>query len=148
MTFVIQKQWSRSCAVLAGIALLGCAGCGGSPGPKTFAVTGQVQLADAGSEVLAGHFVEAALESDPSVRAYGEIGEDGKFALESLHSGSLRPGAVEGRYRVRVALADDDVEARKQAAQALHPRYLDFEKSGLSIQVPGDDPVSLPLSRQ
>jgi hypothetical protein len=130
------------------VILWGIPGCGGSAGPKTHAVNGQVQLAGGDVKDLAGHSLEAALGTDLTVRASGQIQEDGSFSLETLQAGVLHSGAVEGAYRVRIVLSDDDPEARRRAAQALHPRFLQFDSSGLSIQVPNNDPVTVVLSRQ
>ncbi len=130
------------------LSSLGLSGCGGPAGPKTSPVKGQVQLAGGDIKDLAGHSLEAALETDSSVRAYGQIQEDGSFALETLRAGVLLSGAAEGAYRVRVVLSDDDAEARRRAAEALHPRFLQFDSSGLSIRVPSNAPVTLTLSKQ
>jgi hypothetical protein len=61
---------------------------------------------------------------------------------------AVRPGVAEGKYRVRIVLSDDDPEARRRAAQTVHPRFLQFQASGLTIQVPSRDRVNLALSRQ
>ena len=115
------------------LGLFAIAGCGGPAGPKTYPVKGQVQLAGGEVKVLAGHNVEAALETDSTVRAYGLIQDDGSFELETLRAGVLQSGAAEGKYRVRVALSDDDPEARNRATQAVNPRFLTFDSSGLSF---------------
>jgi hypothetical protein len=139
-----ESKWS----VVVVLGLLTIAGCGGPAGPKTYPVKGQVQLAGGEVQVLAGHNVEAALETESTVRAYGLIKDDGSFELETLRAGVLQSGAAEGKYRVRVALSDDDPEARNRATQAVNPRFLAFDSSGLSFQVPTDAPVTLQLSRQ
>ena len=118
------------------IGLLGHAGCGGPAGPTTYPVKGQVQLADGEVKVLAGHNLEAALEADSTVRAYGLIHDDGSFELETLRAGVLQSGAAEGKYRVRVALSDDDPDARSRFAQAVHPRFLTFDASGCPSRCP------------
>jgi hypothetical protein len=122
----------------AALALLAVAGCGQS-GPKTHAVAGSVSLAGGDPTQLAGHYVEAALTTDPTVRASGVIGPDGRFKLETLADGRIQTGAPEGTYGVRLILSDDDgVKGPK-----VSPRYLRFETSGLSIQVPAKDDVKL-----
>ncbi len=103
---------------------------------------------DSSGKLWDGHNLEAALGTDLAVRAYGQIQEDGSFSLETLQAGVLYSGAAEGSYRVRIVLSDDDPGARRRAAQALHPRFLQFDSSGLSIQVPNNDPVTVVLSRQ
>ena len=125
----------------AALALLVAAGCGQS-GPKTHAVAGSVSLAGGDSAQLAGHYVEAALSTDPTVRASGVIGPDGRFKLETLAGGRVQKGAPEGTYGVRLILSDDDGVARPKVS----PRYLRFETSGLSIQVPAKDDVQLELA--
>jgi hypothetical protein len=95
---------------------------------------------------LAGSTVEAALESDPTVRAAGTIEPDGTFRLETLQAGEVRKGAVAGTYKVRLILTDDDPAARKRAAKAVHPRALKFETSGLALQVPAAGDVTLELA--
>jgi hypothetical protein len=122
----------------AALALLAVAGCGQS-GPKTHPVAGSVALAGGDSTQLAGHYVEAALTTDRTVRASGVIEPDGRFKLETLADGRVRSGAPEGTYGVRLILSDDDGVKRPKVS----PRYLRFETSGLSIQVPAKDDVKL-----
>lgn len=130
------------------LILLSAAGCGGGAGPGTHPVQGQVRLADRDVKVLAGHCLEAALMSDPLVRAYGEIQEDGGFALVTYRAGVISQGVLEGEYRARIVLSDDDVERRRQAAEAIDARYLDFDASGLTFQAPAGDFVTLDVIRR
>ena len=69
---------------LLSLAFTGC----GPGGPKTHPVRGKVELAGADAAPLAGSHVEAALVSDPNVRASGEIQPDGRFSLQTLHAGA------------------------------------------------------------
>ena len=128
-------------------ALLAFAGCSPS-GPAVHAVKGQVELTGGDIAPLAGHIVEVALASDPSVRASGEIKPDGKFQLESLLDGKIRSGALEGKYVARIVLADDDPQQRRTAAQTIHPKFLKFESSGLGLEVPAKEPVQLQVLRR
>jgi hypothetical protein len=116
-------------------------------GPKTYAVKGQLEVTGGDLKALAGHTVEVALDSDPQVRAAGQIQDDGSFTLESLQRGTILKGAAEGTYKARIVLADDDIAARNVAAKSLHPRYLQFDKSGLSLEVPAAQVVSLKVTR-
>ncbi len=125
------------------VGTIGIAGCGG---PKTYPVRGKVELAGGDIKLLAGSHVEAVLTTDPTVRASGEIQADGKFRLESLHSGVIRNGALWGEYQVRIILADDDQARRRQARQAVAPRYLDFKSSGVSLEVPVSGEVTITVS--
>jgi len=126
------------------LAMSGSVGCGSS-GPTTYPAQGQVQLATGDSRVLAGHALEAALETDSQVRAYAEIGEDGRFALESLLQGTIRQGALPGRYRVRLILSEDDPERRRQAADFIPARFLQFDTSEFTIEVPAANSIILAL---
>jgi hypothetical protein len=132
--------------MLATALLASLTGCGAS-GPPVHRVQGTVQLTDGNVSDLAGHTLEAVLENDSTIRAYGAIGEDGRFQLESLLGGQIRPGAMAGKYVVRLVLGDDDPELRKRAAQAVNKRFLNTETSGLSISVPASGDVTLSLSR-
>jgi len=132
---------------LAAMILLAIAGCSES-GPTTHHVKGQVRLAEQEAKFLAGHTVEAALVTDPLVRAYGEIQDDGSFSLETYRDGAVHKGVLGGKYLVRVVLSDDDAERRRQAAQAIDPRYFDFNASGWTIDAPTDEIVSLNLIRR
>ncbi len=132
----------RIALLLGTIALAGC----GPSGPATHPVSGRVSIPSGDVAALAGSTVEAALDSDPTVRAAGTIEQDGTFKLETLQSGVIRKGAVAGTYKVRVILTDDDPAARKKAAKAVHPKALKFETSGLTFQVPAPDEVRLELA--
>lgn len=132
--------------MLATALLASLTGCGAS-GPPVHRLQGTVQLAEGNVSDLAGHTLEAVLESDSTVRAYGAIGEDGRFELESLLGGEIRPGALAGKYAVRLVLGDDDPESRRRAAQAVHKRFLNVETSGLSLSIPNSGDVTLSLSR-
>jgi hypothetical protein len=106
-----------------------------------------VELAAGDVAQLAGNQVEAALDGDPTVRASGVIQPDGTFALETLHDGVITKGAREGNYRARIILSDDDRASLRRSAQALHPRFLQFQTSGVSFQVPADGDVTVRLSK-
>src|SRR4051812_2514305 len=103
----------RSFVALVGLASWFVVGCGPS-GPKTYTVQGKVNLAGGEVQKLAGNHVEAALASDPTVRVSGEIRDDGSFSLETLRSGAVLKGAPEGRYQVRVVLADEGASDQRK----------------------------------
>lgn len=136
------------CRVRAGLILgfaIACAGCGQS-GPKTYPVAGKVVLTAGDASKLAGHHVEAALEGDSAVRAFGIIGADGSFTLETLQAGAIQKGAREGKYQVRILPADEDDDGRKLKRPPVAARHLKFETSGLSIQVPANGEVTLAVA--
>ena len=141
---------SKNWLVAAGLvvpSLFGTTGCGPT-GPKTHVVKGQVQLPDGDIKVLAGHALQVIQENNPQIQAYADIKPDGSFALETYDQGEIRKGALEGRYKARIVLADDDAEIRAQAVRAVPPAYLQFETSDLTIEVPAKSDVKLPLVRR
>jgi hypothetical protein len=134
---------SRQRILAAFIAVAGLLAGGCSSGPKTYSVKGKVDHSAGEVSALTDVIVEASLESDPTVRASGSVQSDGSFTLETLHAGVIYKGALEGKYQVRFILPDDDKEARRKAVKALDPRFLKFETSDLSLQVPPNGEVVL-----
>lgn len=132
----------RTLVVVTAISMLSLTGCGNS-GPKMHAVKGKVEIEAGEVKNLAGTNIEASLDADPTVRASGVVGADGSFTLETLHEGVIKKGAREGTYQVRFILPDDDKEARRAAARSLDKRFLKFETSGLTLQVPSTGDVTL-----
>jgi hypothetical protein len=93
---------------------------------------------------LAGHTVEVALATDPTVRGFGTIGTDGRFKLERLVEGKLTPGLPSGEYQARLILNDEgDGQTKKPKVP---PRYLNFKTAGWSVQVPTTADVTLTLA--
>ena len=123
---------TRLVLILALLSILGC----GRGGPRTHSIKGKVELASGDVKLLAGSFVEAALISDSNVRSSGVIQPDGSFKLGTLHAGSVVNGAGEGKYQVRILLADDDNQAYRQAVTAIAPRFLDFRRLDCSSMCP------------
>lgn len=76
-------------------------GCGkNADAPRTYPVTGKVIYK--GGAPLAGGSIHFTSTSDPSVRAVGEIGNDGSFTLSTLIGNQKLAGAVEGTHEVSV----------------------------------------------
>jgi hypothetical protein len=117
-----------------------------SDGPATHPVKGTVELAGGDIKLLAGSHIEAALASDPAVRASGEIQDDGSFKLQTNAAGGILDRVKEGKYQVRIILPDDDREARRRAGKAIAARFLQFKTSGLTIQVPTPGAVTIAVS--
>ncbi len=142
-----KPNWHRIALVsfLTGIGLLTIVGCG-SKGPKTYAVKGQIELPQGDVTALKGHNIEVTLENDPLVRAAGQIQENGAFTLETLAGGEIHQGALEGNYKARLVVVDDDAESKRRAIEAINPRYFQFDDSGLSFHVPAKDVVKLQVS--
>lgn len=123
--------------------LLALTGCGGSSGPKTYAVEGRVTLSGGDPAALAGHYIETTKQGSAET-AFAVIEPDGRFKLESLHAGNLAKGATEGDYQVRLVLSDDIINAnRKPAKSPVAAKYLQFKSSGLSLHVPPKGDVAL-----
>jgi hypothetical protein len=106
-------------------------------------VAGKVTLARGAVADLAGHHVEAALTTDPTVRASGVIRADGGFTLATLRGGTLVPGAREGTYRARILPADEADDGQKLRRPPVAARALRFETSGLEFTVPAAAEVTL-----
>ena len=121
------RLYGAVAVVAAGLMTLGC----GQTGPETHPVSGRVVLTGGDAGQLAGHHIEAVMDSDPTVRASGVIGPDGTFALETLHAGEVRKGAIAGRYQARVVPAEENEEGKKLQKPPVAPRHLKFETSGL-----------------
>lgn len=135
-------------ALLVGIVSLGLVGCRESGGAVTYPVNGTVVLESSEPALLAGHNIEIALESDPAIRAFAEIQPDGHFELNTLHEGTVHAGAIEGVYRARIILSDDDALTRKQLAKTIDPKALMFDSTPFVVQVPADDPVLISVKRR
>ena len=133
--------------VITATLFLASTGCNRA-GTKTYPVRGKIEAAGSDTRALSGHTVELALETNPQIRAAGQIQDDGSFVVETLHGGLVLPGAAEGKYQARIVLSDDDIAGKKLVAKSLHPRYFQFDKSGLAIQVPAAEVVSLKVTRR
>ncbi len=53
--------------------------------------------------------------------------------------GKLVSGVQPGVYQARVVIADDEIDHKKLASKVLPKRYLNFDQSGWTIQVPSND---------
>ena len=125
--------------VAAALALPGC-----DPDlPKTHPVTGKVALAGGDVSHLAGHCVEVVLEGNPNVRASGVIGPDGGFALETLHAEHVLKGVQEGKFQARILRNEEDDDGKKLKKPPVAPKFLKFDSTPLSIDVPPAGEVTL-----
>ncbi len=129
------------------LLLAAACGCGGSD-PKTYAVQGKVVYKGQAGNVgqLAGGRVRFQSLTDPAVTGLGEIEEDGSFALGTFFHDKSLPGVPAGRYKVRLDPPGDDDEGKAQRG-LLHPKYLDFDKSGLTFTVPASGDLVLEVER-
>jgi hypothetical protein len=125
------------------------AGCGGQSQPM-HPVKGKVLYKNSGEPLPAGGTITFESASPPYLRATGRIEPDGSFELSTLDVG---PGAPEGEHRVRVEpeVPDSvDMSQGYSAAQAriVHPKYLQFETSGLTYKVvPGENNFTVEVEK-
>lgn len=125
----------------------GTVGCGPN-GPKLHPVVGKVVPADQEVADLAGCSIEIVDTTNEANRGFALIQPDGQFVVESLQAGEVKQGVVDGVYKARIILNDEDQAARKRAADAVASRYRSFETSGLEISVPATGEVVLPVVRR
>ena len=137
----------RGSAILAAFSLFLLIGCS-SQSIKTYPVIGKVELKDGDVALLNGSGVELKHEGDEFLRPSGNINSSGSFTVKTLYQGEILPGAPEGKYKARIILGDESDEGvPKRPPKLLHPRFLDFDKSGLTFTVPASD-YKVPLSRK
>jgi hypothetical protein len=125
------------------VTLAGCGSGAGAKGPATVPVQGKVVFARGGdSKALFSN--QCRIEFDcierPGVRAVGQIEEDGTFTVATIVEGAGSIGAVPGTHRVRL-----DVDERLERLVA--PQFLSFEKSGITIKLPSDQPLEIKVWR-
>ena len=124
----------RHCVVLGAVAaIVGC-----SEAPKTYPVRGIVRFPD-GKLLQSGSIeFEGAIDRKERVVARGMVGADGSFVLGTY---TVDDGAVLGEHRV-VVISDQIIgnsierpELLEERPQQLHPKYRDFNRSGLVFTV-------------
>ncbi len=142
--FMSQLNISR---VVLGFAFVGVVGCGPS-GPQLHPVVGKVVPADQEVADLAGCSIEIVDTANDANRGFALIQPDGQFVVESLQAGEVKQGVLDGVYKARIILNDEDQASRKRAANAVATRYQKFETSGLEISVPSSGEVVLPVLRR
>ncbi len=91
--------------LVAGLALGVMAGCSGSSLGKTYPVKGKVVFR--GGKPARGGTVELVSTTDPALRAFGDIEDDGSFTLTAFKDRKESPGVVEGEYQVFIELRVD-----------------------------------------
>lgn len=123
------------------ILFSGTAGCGGkAETPKapfdTSPVEGKVAFKGGKGRInlLERGKVWFKSNKDPTVEAVGTIDSEGAFTMSTLTSDRAWPGVPPGQYKVRLEVPlDDDREPQTNIVQA---KYLDYDKSGLTVSVP------------
>lgn len=132
---------------LLAMPLGGLGGCG-ERGPQTFPVQGKVVFKGKSGNVgqLAGGNVRVQSIADPSLTAVGEIADDGSFSLGAYIKDKGYPGVPAGQYKARVDPPEDDEEGLPLRG-IIHPKYQDFDKSGLTFTVPLPGELVITVSR-
>ena len=128
-------------AAASALSLLLLFGCSGS-GIKTHPVSGKVNVKDGDAAMLTGSTVQLVREDDETIRPYGNIDASGSFTVKTPYKGEVVQGAPAGKYKARLMLGDESdegVPSRKGKGNVIHPRFLEFDKSGLSMTVPSGD---------
>lgn len=98
------------------------------PPPKTFSIRGEVyrkgKLATFGG-------IQLIHQTEPNVRAVGEIGPDGKFELKTIRGNEEFPGGVAGEYKAVLVFTASD------PAYHLKPIFKVEEKDNVfKVEVP------------
>ena len=127
--------------VLLGITVVGCKRA--AEAPPTFPVRGRIEFVRGGTvESLWDRQGAVQFQSveQPDVYAFGQINEDGTFTLATLKGTDGWEGAIAGKHLGRLNL---DEEVQKLVA----PKFLDYKKSGIEINVPTEGEVVIKVFR-
>lgn len=148
----MRRNYPAGRQVLVAISLIGMSSCTEST-LKTYPVQGYVVHTDGDVHQLIHSHVELMKDNDPSVHAHGEIGLDGRFTIHFVYEGELMTGAPEGRYLVRLILAEENPEGCEDTSNKLkrvpiHNRFLEFNSSGLSVVVPDSQDLFIAVSQR
>jgi hypothetical protein len=126
---------ARASLVAMALASLGLSGCAQGPAaPKTYPVTGKVIYK--GGAPLAGGAITLVSTADRSLRAIGEIANDGGFSLHTLVGNHKVSGTIEGTHDVHIIPAQD--QKQRLPALRLVQRQCKVEPGGpnqLTIEV-------------
>jgi len=134
-------------AILLMFAVVPGVGCKGAA-IKTHPVSGKVEVKDGDVAMLTQSSIQFVQEGDETIRPYGNIDASGNFTVKTLYKGDIVQGAPAGNYKARIMLADESDEGvPKRKGNPIHPRYLNFATSGLSVIVPSGD-VKFSLSKK
>lgn len=133
------RTWTglRVGATVLGLLVGGVLGCG-DKGPKTYPVNGKVVFKGKPGKLdrLMGGRVVFQSVADPKVMAVGILEDDGSFSMVAQIPSENKgyTGVLAGDYKARLDLPLDD--DNKPVRGLVHPKYLDFDKSGLKYTVP------------
>lgn len=132
----IRDTLCRLCvlSLLAGTILMGC---GGPSMPKTHPLKGKV-IFKGGKPVSGGSLAFESVTGEGRWFGSTVIGPDGTFTevMTVRPDNKAAPGLVEGQHRVRIDLGRGGDPAEGGARVRLPAKYQDFDRSGLTVQVP------------
>src|SRR5688572_16890616 len=97
----LMLRLSRGSSIMAALSLCALAGCSG-PSLKTHPISGQVEIKDGDTALLAGSGVELKHETDETLRPSGTFDASGNFTVKTIHKGEIVEGAPEGKYKARI----------------------------------------------
>ena len=125
----------RPRGLLLGLFLCCLSGGCADPERETYEVRGMVRYSD-GKLLRDGTVEFESMDRTKAITATGDIQPDGTFELGTFE---LADGAVPGRHRV-VVIADQNDASRHERPWLLpkvmlHPKYRDFDTSGLQYEV-------------
>lgn len=132
--------------VLFTLVLYPTSGC--SDGPPTYSVSGKVVFDKGDIKKLAGSNVEFQTETEPKHIFYGPIQEDGSFSMGTISNGKKLNGVFAGTYKARIHLFSEDDEETAIRKSPIHLKFLDYQSSGLTFKVPGDNNISIQVSKK
>ena len=127
-------------ALAVALVWAGVTGCGGPDFPKTYPLSGKVVYK--GGKPVQAEYIEFETVTDPPWRAASPLNPNGEFVSVTTHKpdGKTTEGIVAGEHRVRLGMGRGGDPGEQRGKRTPIPaRYLDYEKSGLKIQVPAPD---------
>lgn len=124
-------------------SIVGLTGCSGVQSAK-HKVQGQLVFADGSVQQLSGHLIEIAATDDYTQRASGVIDQHGRFTLETLDQGEVKPGVNAGQYMARLLIVDEGDGQTKKPKIA--KKYLNFQTAGWKVQVPNSGEVQFTVT--
>ncbi|MCI0684156.1 MAG: hypothetical protein L0Y71_18765 [Gemmataceae bacterium] len=144
------SHFGRTVALVLAVAALAllAAGCG-QGGPRTYPVAGKVVFKGKPGNMrhLIGAKVRLQSTSDPSIVAVGAIEDDGSFSLGTTMDKKSLSGVPAGAYKARLEpRRSDDPDAPPVVPFAA--KYLDYDKSGLTVTVPADGEIVIEVERR
>jgi hypothetical protein len=119
---------------LAGLFVLGMAGCGGN---KLYSARGRVIFDDDNTPLAGGWITFDPVDGSGKKGAFADIQGDGTFQLGTYHAGD---GAIEGKYRavIKPPLGAGRRSEESPIPRVIDPRYENFATSPLEFTITSD----------